>query len=138
MSIHSYLVEHIPAAVSATILAIPALAHAIVAEVTGTEMPAWIGSVSQISAFGLVAWIVFHMFSTWLPKQQEEHARQLKDQRDAHAIATDTIAKAHAAAITANADAFKEALKQQRVDLLALRFTCHASPVSKEENKMTI
>lgn len=137
MSIHAYLVEHTPVAVSATILAVPAIDHAIMAEI-GAEAPAWIGSVSQISAFGLVAWIVFHMFSTWLPKQQEEHARQLKDQRDAHAVATDTIAKAHAAAVTATSDAFKEALRQQRVDLLALRFTCHASPVNQEENKITV
>jgi len=115
---------------STAILAIPALDHAIMAEI-GAEAPAWVGSVSQISAFGLVAWIVFHMFSTWLPKQQEEHARQLKDQRDAHAIATDTIAKAHADAMTATSEAFKSALQQQRQDLLALRFACHAQPQEK-------
>lgn len=119
------------------ILAIPALVHVILAEV-GTEAPAWIGSASQISAFGLVAWIVFHTFSTWLPKQQEEHARQLKDQRDAHVIATDTIAKAHVAAMTATSDAFKEALQQQRADLLALRFVCHSAPINKEEAKLPL
>ena len=137
MSIHAYLVEHTPAAVAATILALPAAVHAVLAEAE-VAAPAWLGSITQISAFGLVAWIVFHMFSTWLPKQQEEHARQLKDQRDAHAVATDTIAKAHTAAMLATSDAFKEALSQQRKDLLALRFTCHASPVNQEENKITV
>lgn len=137
MSIQTYLIDHIPAVASAAILAIPATFHAILAE-AGAEVPAWIGSASQISAFGLVAWIVFHMFSTWLPKQQEEHARQLKDQRDAHTLATDTIAKSHVAAMTASSEAFKDALKQQRLDLLALRFTCHASPVNKEESKLTV
>lgn len=137
MSIHAYLAEHTPAVVSGAILGIPAVTHAILAE-AGAEVPAWIGSASQISAFGLVAWIVFHMFSTWLPKQQEEHARQLKDQRDAHAIATDTIAKAHAAAMTATSDAFKEALQQQRADLLALRFVCHSAPINKAESKIPL
>ena len=132
MSISVYLADHTPEIAATAILAIPTTVHAILAE-AGAEVPAWIGSASQISAFGLVAWIVFHMFSTWLPKQQEEHARQLKDQRDAYAITTDTIAKAHAAAMSATSDAFKEALMQQRKDLLALRFTCQAAPFKKEE-----
>lgn len=137
MSIAIYLSERAPEMATGAILAIPATVHAILAE-AGAEVPAWIGSASQISAFGLVAWIVFHMFSTWLPKQQEEHARQLKDQRDAHAIATETIAKAHADAITATSDAFKAALQQQRTDLLALRFVCQASPIKNQESKIPL
>lgn len=132
MSISAFIADHTPAIVSGAILGIPALVHGVIAE-SGVQAPAWLGSLTQISAFGLVAWIVFHMFSTWLPKQQEEHARQLKDQRDAHALATDTIAKAHAEAMKEISTAFKESLQQQRQDLLALRFVCHSAPFKTEE-----
>jgi hypothetical protein len=133
MSFQQVIMDHIPAVVSSAILAIPAVAHTLVAE-AGIESPAWLGSVTQISAFGLVAWIVFHMFSTWLPKQQEEHAKQLADQRDVHTVATETIARAHVDAMKSASDSFKEALHQQRQDLLALRFVCQATPIKSENN----
>ena len=122
----------------AAILGIPAGIHAVIAEV-GVTAPDWIGSVTQISAFGLVAWIVFFMFTKWLPAIQAEHAVQLAEQRTSHALAAKTLADAHAAAIAKMSDsnavtmeklslAFTENLKQQRADLLALR-VCHNAQI---------
>ncbi len=117
--------DRIPELVSAAILGIPAAIHAIIAE-AGVATPEWVGSLTQVSAFGLVAWIVFYMFSKWLPAIQAEHAAQLTAQREAHAAAMDTIATAHKEAIEAMTSTFATALKDQRADLTALRI-CRAA-----------
>ena len=106
------------------IISIPAVLHAIVAEVTGVVMPEWIGSLTQVSAFGLVAWIVYYMFSTWLPNIQKAHTEQMCQQRDAHVEAMRAMASNHAQAIERITAAYSETLKTQRADLLALKFSC--------------
>lgn len=109
----------IPQAASVLIMGIPALAHSMLADVT-TQSPEWVGSITQISAFGLVAWIVYYMFTKWLPAIQSAHAEQMKEQRDAQSAATRIIADAHANAVSAMTTAFSESLKSQRADLLQL------------------
>lgn len=108
----------------AAILGLPAAAHAIFSEM-GATTPEWVGGLTQVSAFGLVAWIVFYMFSKWLPAIQSEHASQLEAQRNSHTEAMRTIAEAHAAAVQKMAESFTDNLKAQRADLLALR-VCRA------------
>jgi len=105
------------------ILAIPMVVHAAVDGVAGAQTPDWVGSITQISAFGLVAWIVYFMFTTWLPNIQSNHSAQLDAQREAHVEAMKTIADAHSTAVSAMTKAFQESLLSQRADLLALRKT---------------
>lgn len=119
MSWIGYMHERLPEIVSAAILGVPAAIHALIAE-SGVSTPEWIGSLTQVSAFGLVAWIVFYMFQKWLPAIQSEHTAQLIAQRDAHAKSMDTIAIAHKEAIKQLADTFAAALKEQRADLISL------------------
>jgi hypothetical protein len=106
-------------AISTFIVGAPAIVHAVVAEV-GIPTPDWVGSLTQVSAFGLVAWIVFFMFTKWLPSLQAAAAEQLKEQRDAHTIALQAIADAHKQAITVLTSQFGESLKSQRQDLLEI------------------
>ena len=120
------------------ILGVPAAAHWLIAEMPGpTVLPDWIGSATQISAFGLVAWIVYYMFSKWLPAIQGAHSDQLAAQReahtaamegiaDAHKIAMQSIAEAHKAAVEKMTMDFKDCLSVQRADLLAIRAICKA------------
>lgn len=104
------------------IMGIPAGVHAFVAQATtpSAPMPEWLGKVTEISAFGLVAWIVYFMFTKWLPALQLTHSTELEAQRKAHTEATKTLADAHAAAVMSLAKAFAESLQYQRTDLLAL------------------
>lgn len=112
--------------VTAAILGIPAITHAVLAEASVTDFE-WVGSITQISAFGLVAWIVWYMFSSWLPRIQDDQAKQLDAQREAHVEAMHELATSHCEAITKMTEAFSENLKQQRVDLLAMRAYCKAA-----------
>lgn len=135
-NLHPIFFDHLPAWASAAILAMPAAVHAVLAE-SGLATPDWVGSVTQVSAFGLVAWIVFFMFTRWLPNIQAAHASQMAEQRTAHMEAVKLIAEAHAEAVQAASkshseavlamtNAFKESLQSQRVDLLAIRAVCRA------------
>lgn len=135
-SLHALIFDHLPAWAAATILALPAGLRVIVAE-SGIPTPDWVGSLTQVSAFGLVAWIVFFMFTKWLPNIQQAHASQMAEQRTAHmesvrllaeshATAVTSATKAHSEAVTAMTSAFKESLQAQRVDLLAIRAVCRA------------
>ena len=126
------ITDRTPELATALILGVPAAVHAVIAEVTGTEAPDWIGSVTQISAFGLVAWIVYYMFTQWLPDIQAAHAKQLDAQREAHTAAMQTIAEAHSTAVAGMTEAFKDSLQSQRADLLAIRAVCRA-PGSTEK-----
>jgi hypothetical protein len=127
----SFLADRIPEAASLLILAIPAALHAIVAEAGVVPAPDWMGSVTQISAFGLVAWIVYYMFTSWLPKIQAANDAQLAAQREAHTVAMATIADAHASAIKEMTIAFSDSLKTQRADLLAIRAVCRIGETGK-------
>ena len=119
------LFERLPEAAAAAILALPAAVHAIVANLD-IATPEWVGSLTQVSAFGLVAWIVFFMFRNWLPAIQAANAQQLKEQREDHTSSMQAMASAHAQAITTLANTFSESLKTQRSDLLALANHAHA------------
>lgn len=130
------LFDHMPAWASAAILGMPAALHLVIAD-AGVNTPEWVGSITQVSAFGLVAWIVFFMFTRWLPNIQAAHAGQMAEQRTAHMEAVKLIAEAHAEAVQAASkshseavlamtNAFKESLQSQRVDLLAIRAVCRA------------
>ena len=119
------LFERLPEAAAAAILALPAAVHAIVANLDNAT-PEWVGSLTQVSAFGLVAWIVFFMFRNWLPAIQAANAQQLKEQREDHTSSMQAMASAHAQAITTLANTFSESLKTQRSDLLALANHEHA------------
>ena len=119
------LFERLPEAAAAAILALPAAVHAIVANLD-IATPEWVGSLTQVSAFGLVAWIVFFMFRHWLPAIQAANAQQLKEQREDHTSSMQAMASAHAQAITTLANTFSESLKTQRSDLLALANHEHA------------
>ncbi len=119
------LFERLPEAAAAAILALPAAVHAIVANLD-IATPEWVGSLTQVSAFGLVAWIVFFMFRNWLPAIQAANAQLLKEQREDHTSSMQAMASAHAQAITTLANTFSESLKTQRSDLLALANHEHA------------
>lgn len=128
MPIRTFIMDHAPAAVAAFIVAFPAALRALLAEIPGvTEAPVWVGSITQISAFGLVAWIVYYMFTKWLPAIQAEHATQLEAQREAHKQTIEAMATSHSTAINRMTAAFEESLKTQRVDLLAIRAICRAA-----------
>ena len=120
-----------PRLAAASIIAIPAFFKILIAEISQTVEPSWIGSITQISAFGLVAWIVFFMFTKWLPSMQESAALQLKEQRDAHVAAMTKVSDAHAKAmqdvsdshkdaVTHLTSAFENVMQTQRNDLIAL------------------
>jgi hypothetical protein len=111
----------------ATIITAPAAVHAAVDGISNADTPEWVGSLTQISAFGLVAWIVWYMFSKWLPQMQANQVEQLNAQRDAHVEAMKELAGAHRAAIESMTLSFTDNLKQQRVDLLAMRAYCKAA-----------
>lgn len=111
--------DRLPEAATGAILGLPAVVHAIIAE-TGIATPEWVGSITQVSAFGLVAWIVFFMFTRWLPSLQAASAQQLKEQREAHTMALQAIADAHKQAVQTLASTFEASLKSQRTDLLAI------------------
>ncbi len=113
------LFERLPEAASASILALPAVVHAVIANLD-IATPDWVGSLTQVSAFGLVAWIVFFMFTKWLPSLQAAAAEQLKEQREAHTVALQAIAEAHKQAITVLTSQFGESLQSQRKDLLEI------------------
>ena len=121
MSIPAIFSDRATEIAATAILAVPAIVHAVVDGVGGANTPDWVGSITQISAFGLVAWIVYFMFTTWLPNIQANHSSQLDAQREAHVEAMKTIADAHATAVSAMTAAFQESLKAQRADLLAQR-----------------
>ena len=102
-----------------------------VATAVGEVTADYVGTITQVSAFGLVAWIVYYMFTKWLPSIQAAHAAQMAEQRDGHVIAMQALAESHTTAIRTVADAaalatnnmtkaFTESLTQQRVDLVAL------------------
>lgn len=133
--------NHAPELATAAIVGVPAIMHAFFAE-AGAQAPEWMGSVTQISAFGLVAWIVYYMFTAWLPKIQAANDAQLAAQREAHTVAMATIAdahasaikemtQAHASAITQTTASFSENLKTQRADLLAIRAVCRVGEPGK-------
>ena len=141
--VHSIFFDHIPAWASGFILALPATIRLLVAE-SGLPTPEWVGSLTQVSAFGLVAWIVYYMFTKWLPNIQAAHAGQMAEQRnahmeaikliaEAHASATQCASKAHSDAVLSMTQAFKESLQSQRVDLLAVRTTCRAPTTAIKE-----
>lgn len=111
----------------ATIVTAPAVVHAVVDGIGNADTPEWVGSLTQISAFGLVAWIVWYMFSKWLPQMQQNQVAQLEAQRDAHVEAMKELASAHRAAIESMTIGFSDNLKQQRTDLLAMRTYCKAA-----------
>ncbi len=115
----SHTIDAITGAVSTFIVGAPVIIHAVVAEV-GIPTPDWVGSLTQVSAFGLVAWIVFFMFTKWLPSLQAAAAQQLKEQRDAHTMALQAIADAHKQAITVLTSQFGDSLQSQRKDLLEI------------------
>ena len=117
--------ERLPEAATTAILGLPAVARVIVANMEIAK-PEWVGSLTQVSAFGLVAWIVFFMFRNWLPAIQAANAQQLKEQREDHTSSMQAMASAHAQAITTLANTFSESLKTQRSDLLALANHEHA------------
>lgn len=125
MPLRSIIVDHLPATVAAFIIAFPAAVRVLLAELPKTDAEGLVGSITQISAFGLVAWIVYYMFTKWLPAIQAEHNSQLTAQRDAHNSAMEALAEAHAKAIDKIADSFTDSIKTQRVDLLA-RGMCRA------------
>lgn len=109
----------IPEAAAILILGIPAGVNAFVSDAP-IPMPEWVGNASQISAFGLVAWIVYYMFSRWLPEIQKQHAQQVKEQLEAHTKTIETLAAGHRDALAQMTKTFSDNLNQQRGDLLIL------------------
>ena len=112
-----HAIDTITGSISALIVGAPAIIHAVIAEI-GIPTPEWVGSLTQVSAFGLVAWIVFFMFTKWLPSLQAAAAEQLKEQREAHTVALQAIADAHRQAVTVLTAQFGDSLQTQRRDLL--------------------
>lgn len=114
----------LPKALVVFILGFPAVIRATLGAIEGAPTPEWLGSATQISAFGLVAWIVYYVLSTWIPKMQDQSAQQLAAQRDAHRDAMNELAKAHSQAVDKIATSFQDSIKTQRLDLLALKGVC--------------
>ena len=112
------MIHGVPESAALTILGIPAVANAV-AEAP-IPLPEWVGNASQISAFGLVAWIVYYMFSKWLPELQRQHALQVKEQMESHSKTIEALALGHREAMTTMAKTFSDNLNTQRGDLLIL------------------
>ena len=108
------------------ILGIPAVINAVVAD---APMPEWIGNASQVSAFGLVAWIVYFTLSKWLPDlqtkhsehlkdMQAQHSEQMKNQREAHVAMMQQVTNTYSETLKDQREAFSQSLNTQRGDLL--------------------
>lgn len=120
----------IPEAAAILILGVPALVNALIAD-ANVPMPEWVGNASQISAFGLVAWIVYFTLSKWLPDLQtkhsehiksmaEQHNEQMRSQRDAHVQMMEQVTTTYSENLKDQREAFSNALNTQRGDLLIL------------------
>lgn len=106
----------------------------ILAAVT-PEAPGWMGSAMQFGALGIVAWIVYYVFSKGLPEMNKRHADEMTIQRDSHARESAALRETHTAAVIAltnaqlkesslNREVLAGSLKSFREELQMERLAC--------------
>lgn len=86
---------------------------------TPTGEVEWIRTVVNFGSFGLVAWLVYYVFKTLLPKITADFTAQLEAQRNSFATTLDKVNDQHRTLMKEQRDEFRAELAQQRADFKA-------------------
>ena len=79
----------------------------------------WIKTVVNFGSFALVAWLVYYVFKTLLPKITADFTAQLEAQRKSFGTTLDKVNERHHTLMKEQRDEFRAELAQQRADFKA-------------------